>query len=224
MQRWEDFVRLVLLSDTHGKEDSVKVPDGDVLIHAGDFSRGRGTDWHDLAYLSDWMKRLPHARKFLSPGNHDKFVEVHEHEARQRLDPSITLVVDEAFEVEGIKFYASPYTPEFGHDWAYQLTPEEDNAFWQTIPFDTQVLVTHGPPFGILDQTMYKVKPTEQPTHAGSKGLLTAVLERRSIKHHIFGHIHEGHGIRSFGGKQFYNVATCTEYYLPWNPVVVLDL
>jgi len=88
--------------------------------------------------------------------------------------------------IEGVKFYGSPWQPRF-FDWAFNLDRgEEIKKKWDLIPMDTDVLITHGPPYGILDLT-------HEGEKVGCEELMKAVL-RVQPKIHIFGHIHEAYG------------------------------
>ena len=94
-------------------------------------------------------------------------------------------IQDSSVELYGLKFYGSPWTPSCGSGWAYNVPREELSAKWDMIPADTDILLTHGPPLGIMDTTFTKEK-------AGSESLLHTVVERVRPRFHIFGHIHEG--------------------------------
>ena len=90
---------------------------------------------------------------------------------------------DESLTLDGVKFYGSPWQPRF-FDWAFNKDRGAPlKAIWDKIPLDTDVLITHGPPHGILDLTFDKIK-------AGCEELLLAV-QRIKPKVHVFGHIHE---------------------------------
>ena len=66
-------MKIVLVSDTHGLHDSIRVPHGDLLIHAGDLSAS-GTG-HEVAAAAKWLGSLPHRHKIAIAGNHDLFFE-----------------------------------------------------------------------------------------------------------------------------------------------------
>ena len=106
-------------------------------------------------------------------------------------------------EIEGLRIFGSPYSVKYGSG-AFQYRKEEDELVWAHLPENIDILITHSPPFGILDATAKGVS-------AGSKGLLK-VVQRIRPKLHIFGHIHEGHGERTEFGVKFMNVAKKFEY------------
>ena len=208
-------MKCVAISDTHGLhgEVEVQVPDGDVLIHAGDSLRCGSLE--ELEGLNEWFGTLPHAHKILIAGNHDWCFENIPEEARALVTNAVYLQ-DEAVTLDGVKFYGAPWQPWF-LDWAFNLQRgEEIREKWNLIPEDTDVLITHGPPAGILDHV-----PRDE--HVGCQDLLDAVL-RIKPQAHVFGHIHEGHGEEFVNGTHFINASTCTPRYLPWNPPVVFDL
>jgi Icc-related predicted phosphoesterase len=116
-----------------------------------------------------------------------------------------------------ISFYGAPWQPESGHGWAFILNTEQElRKKWQSIPPDTQVLITHGPPAGILDFTA-DVK------RAGSTSLLAEINQRIKPQLHLFGHIHEGHGVCRVGERTFVNASIYNPNYLPIHSSLVLE-
>ena len=189
---------LVCVSDTHGRHRETVVPPGDVLIHAGDLT-GDGS-LSDVAEFDDWLGTLPHPHKVVVAGNHDWCFERQPERARARLTNAVYLQ-DEAAVVAGLKFYGSPWQPWF-FDWAFNLPRGPELAVkWALIPDDADVLVTHGPPAGVLDRT-------RRGDHAGCADLLARVRAVRP-RLHVFGHIHEAAGTESDGATLFVNA--CTE-------------
>lgn len=209
-------MRLVCLSDTHSMHRQVDVPDGDVLIHAGD-CLGAGT-LDELDDLNDWLASLPHRHKILIAGNHDWCFQNDPEAARRRVTGAIYLQ-DSGVTLDGIRFWGSPWTPVF-FDWAFNLGRGAPLAErWALIPEQTDVLITHGPPAGILD----KVPAGLHFENVGCANLL-AVVEQMQPPIHIFGHIHEGYGRHDSNGTLFVNASTCQANYKPINPPIVVDL
>jgi Icc-related predicted phosphoesterase len=207
------MIRLVAISDTHNRHDQIDVPDGDVLVHGGDFT-GRGTP-DEIRAFNDWLGTLPHRHKVVIAGNHDWGFQISPENARAALTNAIYLE-DSGVEIEGLRFYGSPWQPWF-MDWAFNLrTDAELRSKWDLIPEGTDVLITHGPPRGILDRTVTL-------DDVGCLELRRAV-ERIAPRLHIFGHIHEGYGQTVVGETTFVNASTCNLFYRPVNPPVVLDL
>jgi len=162
------FVRFVCVSDTHGLEKrlTVKIPDGDVLIHAGDFTNTG--ELQQIEAFSEWMKSLPHEHKIVIAGNHDITLhpiyyknywkrfhsKPYDGDKCKAAMQHFTYLEDEATTVCGYRVYGSPWQPEFCQ-WAFNLTrgPECRSA-WEQIPSDTEILITHGPPLGHGDRCM----------------------------------------------------------------------
>lgn len=185
-------MRIAFVSDTHGERP--KIPDADLLIHCGDICpRGGKTDFLvQLAWLFSLRSDFPKGI-ILSPGNHDIIVQEDTEWARSTCDQlKLKLLIDEAIEIDGVKIYCSPWTPTF-YDWAYMGSEEELKVKWDSIPENTQVLVTHGPAKYILDYC--------QNGNVGSQtlGIKTCFLEK--LKVHAFGHIHESYGARRVDEK-----------------------
>lgn len=111
-------MRLVCLSDTHGEQGRFMVPEGDVLIHAGDFS-GLGTE-REVHKFAKWLNGLPHRWKIVVAGNHDRFFEKQPEMARAYLEPDVIYLQDSGCEIEGLRFWGSPWQPWF-MDWAFNL-------------------------------------------------------------------------------------------------------
>lgn len=187
---------IVAISDTHAHHEGLALPDGDILVHAGDCTR-RGA-LEDLEAFNDWLGRLPHRHKIIIAGNHDFCFERTPDESRRLVTNAIYLQ-DEAIVIEGIKIWGSPWQPWF-FDWAFNLYRGQPIAAkWALIPNDTQLLITHGPPAGILDRTY-------SDYNVGCADLLERVLQIKP-RLHVFGHIHEAAGQREIRETTFVNAS-----------------
>ncbi len=209
-------MRLVCLSDTHlaHRSRDLRVPDGDALLHAGD-ATFRGTE-AELRVFFEWFGALPHARKFLVAGNHDWLFQTDPAAARRLVPPGVTYLEDSGAELGDLKIWGSPWQPEFC-SWAFNLPRGAAlRAKWTLVPAGVDVLVTHGPPLGILDRIPRGEK-------VGCADLL-AELPRIRPRLHLFGHIHDAYGRLERDGTTFVNASTCDESYAPANPAVVVDL
>ena len=199
-------MRLVLISDTHEQHDEIKIPDGDVLIHAGDAT------WigapKAVKKFNEWMTSLPHKHKIVIAGNHDLSIESRQCTFKYYLE-------DSGIEIDGIKFWGSPWTPTFG-SWAFMEHRDKIGKYWDLIPHNIDVLITHGPPFGILDRT-----PRHQSV--GCNKLFNKVVEIRP-KIHVFGHIHHSYGTFKTATTTFINASNCNENYEALNPPIEIDL
>lgn len=210
------MTRFVAISDTHGFYHRIDVPDGDILIHAGDIT-GQGT-YEDLEDFNEWLGSLPHKHKIIVAGNHDWCFEWDKERCRKILTNAIYLQ-DEAIEIEGFKIYGSPWQPEF-FQWAFNLKRgAELREKWDLIPNDVDVLVTHGPPWGILDE----VANSQMLRNVGCQDLGDAV-DRVKPKVHVFGHIHEGYGTQQEPETLFVNASINTARYRPIQPAVEFAL
>lgn len=190
-------MRIVAVADTHLYTHDLIVPEGDVLVHAGDMCQGGTLD--ELMSVVEWLAALPHRHKVIIAGNHDwSFVESESH--ARALVAGMHYLQDQAVELEGVRFYGSPWQPEYG-GWAFNLPRGPHIAErWQLIPPGLDVLITHGPPEGFGDRTPI----------AGRAGC--ADLRRRvdlvAPRLHLFGHIHQDGGVWTHGATTFANVTT----------------
>ncbi len=205
-------MKFVCLSDTHCLHDKFEVPEGDVLLHAGDFTMiGRPEKIIDF---TAFLESLPHKYKVVIAGNHDLLFEKQPAVAQNLLRNCIYLE-DSFVEIEGIKIYGSPWQPWF-FDWAFNLQRgEEIKKKWDLIPADTDILITHGPPYGHGDEVLKK----------GSQGCEELLIRIRNlkIKYHVFGHIHEGYGITKEGMTTCINASNVDINYRPINQPIVFE-
>lgn len=195
-------MKLVAISDTHGHHDSLTVPDGDVLIHAGDFTK-HGT-LAELDAFNTWLDTLPHTHKIVVAGNHEHALDSEERsQAEAHLDAAHYLQ-DDTVTLDGVTFHGSPWLP------TPFLSPLRSTAFtrpeqavrekYTEIPDDTDVLITHCPPRGIADRLRFL------HNHTGCDPLRNTV-DRVQPQYHVFGHVHEGYGRYERGETTFLNAA-----------------
>ncbi len=202
---------IVAISDTHGMHRLIDIPPGDVLIHSGDLSWTG--ELGEVAEFNAFLGTLPHRYKIVVAGNHDLCFEQQPAAARALLTNAIYLE-DESVTIEGLKFYGSPWQPRF-LDWAFNLSRgPEIRAKWDLIPPDTDVLITHGPPFGIRDY----ISQTHE--RVGCQDLLEVVQQVRP-RYHFFGHIHDSAGVTIRYGTTFINASICDMAYQPIHRPVV---
>ena len=220
-------MKIVFISDTHDLHDQMAhpIPDGDILIHAGDATMlGR---MGEIASFGRWFRELPHKYKIFTPGNHDWMFQRNRMMALSLLNQglignerkdAVLYLEDSMVTIEGLKIYGSPWQPTF-MDWAFNLDQEEIARQWAKIPEGLDILVTHGPPRPILDQSF----PLQNSEHLGCPSLMTHV-ERAKPKIHVFGHIHGGYGEAKYVNTHFINAAICNEDYRPVNAPIVVEL
>jgi Icc-related predicted phosphoesterase len=193
------MMRIVAVADTHTfHHDLSVVPEGDVFVHAGDLCRAGRLD--EIRAATDWLTALPHRHKIVVAGNHDWCFARSPHEAVAVLGDRIVYLQDSETTIEGVRFWGSPWQPEF-RGWAFNLPRGEALAArWALIPLGIHVLITHGPPLGIGDHGGEAVR-------SGCRDLLAAVQRVRPLLH-LFGHIHQDGGWWEQGGVGFANVTT----------------
>ena len=208
-------MRFVAISDTHGCHRELRLPRGDVLLHAGDCTmRGRKEELTD--FLA-WFGKQPFAHKIFIAGNHDFILEKTAPESIQALLPEgVTYLNDSGVSVGGIPVWGSPVTPWY-FNWAFnRRRGPEIRKHWDLIPADTRILLTHGPAHGFLDLTV-----TEQ--NVGCQDLLRKILVLQP-QVHVCGHIHESYGSIRRSGIHFINASVVNERYSIMNKPVVFDL
>jgi predicted phosphohydrolase len=188
-------LRIVCLSDTHGLHRNVIVPDGDLLIHGGDFS-GEDHSLEAVLEFDRWLAELPHACKLVIPGNHEFALE--EHPAPHSLFRSATLLINEEIGSLGLRIWGSPVTPLYGGAFGRSSRLDRQRLY-SAIPDGIDILVTHGPPYGVFDLEA-------GGGHGGCPVLLAAVADIKP-KLHIFGHIHGSYGLRSDPQTAFANAS-----------------
>ncbi len=223
-------MRCVAISDTHNRHKKITIPECDLLIHAGDYSfQGAKSE---VENFYEWLGEQPAKHKISVQGNHERGVECDFEGMKAiatRLCPNVHFMDEGLVEIEGRKIWCSAWTPYF-HNWAYNaMTTLEDanklqkpyiKDIWDRIPDDTEILITHGPPYGVLDDVMRM----NINWNVGCSDLMKRIYQLDKLKVHIFGHIHEGHGSRVLDGKHFYNVAICDSWYLASNPITEIEL
>lgn len=206
------------------------MPEGDVLLHAGDFSvKGYPKE---VSLFLDWLDGLNYTHKVVIAGNHDLSLD-------PMLNPNFQQVVDavnevdnvyylnkESLEIEGIKIWGEPHQPEF-FNWAFNTPRSEMKEHWNQVPEDTDILVTHGPPYGYRDlaQDMHATSwgPAEM-VHVGCAAQKNMLL-KSNIKHVVCGHIHRGYGSEQINNYDImvHNASICNEKYIPANKPIVFD-
>lgn len=233
--------KAILLSDTHGRHESIYQmrhtdsldnietlyhitggvflpPVADVIIHAGDVSMG-GTEYEIEKFLQ-WYSKLPYQYKILIAGNHDKLFDFQSGIAKEILKkyPEIIYLESQEVVINGIKIYGEPRQPKFGYGWAFNKERGEDiKKYWDAVPDDTDIVIIHGPPKGILDMTM-------RGQQVGCEDLLHRIKELKSLKLCVFGHIHEDAGHLEKDGVHFVNASVLNLNYQLQNKPLVFEI
>ena len=212
-------MKLIIISDTHGEyKKLINLPKGDVLIYAGDISTyGEKIEFKDF---NVWLGKQGHKHKIVIAGNHDKYLStVGEFEIGNLLS-NCTYLENDGVEINGVKFWGSPITPTFLNWYFMADRGEEIRKYWDLIPDDTNVLITHGPAYGILD----KVDPRYGEGSIGCEELWERIKKLEKLKLHCFGHIHGSYGFYKREGLQFINASLMNEDYELVNKPIEVEI
>lgn len=214
-------MKCVAVSDIHLRE--VVTPDADLLIVAGDMTfRGEA---EELAWYCDWLNRQPQKHKVWISGNHELGIESNPNLAIKLAEETGTTYLDDSgIEIEGLRIWGSPITPFF-RNWAFnRQRGAEIRSHWKLIPEALDLLITHGPPYGYLDET-------QSGEHVGCEDLLCLLRDELTEPPQmvIFGHIHEGYGrdkIERLDGRciELINASSCDKSYRPVNDPILFEM
>jgi len=212
--------KIVFISDTHNKHKHLTskgmgniLGSGDYLIHAGDCT-SMGSK-NEITQFLEWFSNTDFKHKIFIAGNHDFGFEQQTDIAQEYKDMGVIYLFDNEVTIDGIKFYGSPWQPEF-HNWAFNLPRGEELAQkWKQIPNDVDVLITHGPAYGILDYAPIG-------GHVGCEELYRKIVEVKP-KIHVCGHIHDGYGQKTMGGIEFLNASVLNDRYEHAHKPIVVE-
>lgn len=234
-------MRIIIISDTHGLHNNMEheLPDGDVLIHAGDCTNvGKEREIEEFVYWYQNIKKFD--TKIFIAGNHDFGFEKYDgyrnsnesHWLQNLINEenlsqsNVTYLHDSELVIASpefsrpIKFYGSPWQPEF-FNWAFNLPRlgTELELKWADIPNDTDVLITHTPPNGIRDFVRGRFG-----TESVGCELLRHRVDKLNPILNVFGHIHDAYGAAQIKDTLFVNASICDERYNPINKPMIVDL
>jgi Icc-related predicted phosphoesterase len=208
-------MRIIAFSDIHGKQNKLLTEwfdnnPADLLIFGGDL-QANSSDDYGYGFM-EWLHRLPYSTKVLIFGNHDGYYSNAMFYTRDKGYTDIVFLHDESVTINGINIFGSPHSLVYGN-WWFMMKDSDLEEVWKKIPDNTNILITHAGPYGILDYTC-------DGFTTGSKSLLKRVQELKQLKYHIFGHIHESFGVKTISGVTFMNVSLLNEkYQFTNNPV-----
>lgn len=208
-------MRCLATADLHGYLPDI--PDCDILFIAGDILND-GHQFQHLKYkVKYWLEELckRNIHVVATPGNHDFFLQNRPEEV-DKLRLNWILLRHEFYEYKGLRIFGSPYSNQFG-EWAYMLPESDLDLKWKEIPRNLDVLMVHGPAWGILDLSPYG------NTHTGSHSLLKHIADF-GPKVFLHGHIHSGYGQSKINRTTVYNCSYVDEQYWPANAVVEFTL
>jgi hypothetical protein len=237
--------KITHISDTHNKHNQLngKLPGGDLLIHSGDISSlGRQSE---VERFVKWFNDIDnYTYKIFIAGNHDMTFDreillrdkLAHFEGRTEYDTEcaegkpqwlidllntglaggVFYLENSSIDIEGIKIWGSPITPAFGYGWAFNAYRHEINQYWQTIPNDTDIVITHGPIYGYCDRT------NREGLNVGCEQLYHRLNEIKP-QLHFSGHIHEAYGYRNTNWGYAFNGCNCDLSYLVNNKPMAFE-
>ena len=216
---------ITLISDTHGKHNQITqdLPGGNLIIHAGDIS-SMGHQ-HEVQQFCKWFNNVDnYDHKIFIAGNHDWGFQNNAEKIMEIVNSykTVDYIQDETIQVNNddkmVNIYGSPWQPEF-YNWAFNLPKNgtEIAAKWAAIPDNTEILITHGPAFGVLDTVSGKMWD-----NLGCQ-LLTNKIKTIKPKIHVCGHIHSGYGYYFDGDTHFINASVLNEEYQYANKPITID-
>lgn len=215
-------MKLCLISDTHTKHQRIglKKFEADVLVHCGDITGNGG-----IAAITDFLTWFNEQKQFkykiFIAGNHDWLFQRNNYLARKVVEDvgqgDIIYLENEEKVIENIKFYGTPVQPPF-MNWAFNVYEPKLSEYWKMIPDDTDVLITHSPPYMILDYVPHSMQ------HEGSPTLYREIMDRIKPRIHCFGHIHEGYGVVDMEDIKFINASCLDGDYMAVNDPVIVEI
>lgn len=211
-------MKIVVISDTHGGHEALGVLSGDVLIHCGDFEHLFALDARALAAVDAWFGKQRFEHILCIGGNHDLDLERRVgggSEPSERPFRNAQYLQDSGFVYRGVRFHGAPWVPMLdGH--AFFADDRALAAAWSRIPNDVDVLITHTPPAGILDESSTGLK-------LGCRHL-SERLAALSPRLHCFGHVHASAGHRTIGGTTYVNASSVNSAFKVVHPPFTIEL
>ena len=238
-------MKIAMLSDTHTFHNLIEFPEEiDLFLYAGDFTN-RGSLADTVSFL-EWLRTIPAKHICFVAGNHDIYTDparYHKHTSNfsmsyeeilerelylktkdllDSLPDHIHYLENNGVEIEGLNIWGSPVSPSFGYGWAWNRNRGEDiKKVWSKIPKNTNILITHTPPYGILDDVKEYARPNEDP-NVGCKDLLDRIKKLSNLQLNVYGHIHDNWAVelRRVSNTRhvlFCNAACLTNRYEPLN-------
>ena len=189
------------ISDTHTFHGLLTVPENiDMVIHSGDATNPLNPHQNkvEMDNFIYWFSKLPIKYKIFVAGNHDTSIEKNLITKMDFQSNGIIYLENDFIEIEGIKIWGSPITPTFGVGWAFNKNRSKTHEVWKHIPDDTDIVIIHGPPKGMLDLSYNRVNQLE---FCGDSSLMKRMLvvEPKLV---LFGHIHNCQDIINAGTRK----------------------
>jgi len=210
-------MKIGVLSDTHLHHDKITVEPCDLLLHCGDATNvdscfdiniplDKVIEEAKIEFIEflQWYSSLPAKEKIFTPGNHDIFCEKREPEARELCQQyGVILLINESYISNNVKIFGSPNSNMVFNRFAFSSFDDKEDLgkIYGEIPEDVDILVTHQPPYGLMDEIIRKFKVKD---NVGSRELKRRLESLNDLKYHFFGHVHQGQGI--YWNTQYYSV------------------
>lgn len=194
-------MRLLHISDTHGQHAALKLPEADIIVHSGDFTLD-GSGQEALEFLH-WFCGLPYSHKVFVAGNHDDCLC---DAVLEGLPDDVYYLCGTSCAVEGVHFHGVPL---------FMADVRDGNLLrmYNGIPQDTEILITHEPPYGYCDLWGKR--------HAGNRELSKVTDSLFHLRYHLFGHQHDAYGTATHGAVVYSNAALVdSEYNMKYNPIL----
>jgi hypothetical protein len=221
-------MNILCMSDTHGKHHDIPkewLVEADMVIHCGDFTANNSSD--SFIDFIVWFHNLNYASKILIAGNHDFILDYH-YNSEKDVDVSKALVKSLSISylhdsnAEETKIYGSPWVRRLPR-WAFHLPDDAAKEQWDTLPFGLDILITHGPAYGMNDLLHPKFLRPGEDQHSGDKELAERILQIKP-KYHLHGHIHEAYGVHYNEGTTHINCSLLDENYQLKNKPILIEI
>lgn len=211
-------MKICCVADTHCDYNYIPlIPTVDIFIHGGDIDIQNEAQ---LKGFNEVLNKIPTKYKIVIGGNHDTYLERLGMILIQKELNNCVYLENSGVEIEGIKFWGSPITPFF-NNWAFNRERgEEIKKYWNLIPNDVNILLTHGAPYNIMDLVL--LANGEPGDHEGDLDLKNRIKELKNLKYHIFGHFHASYGIEEKNNIKHINASLMNEEYkLVKKPIII---
>lgn len=198
------YLSIYSFSDVHDRFGLLKFPKADLYICSGDATNMGTIGSFEIfnRVMGECLKQKLTKKVLFVPGNHDFGLQDEYGDSILALS-NMEVLIDKTIELYGLKIHGSPWTPIF-YNWAFMKREIDLGNKWNLIPDDVNILVTHGPPYSILD------KIERFPFNVGSSTLKQKIdfLIEKNLILHQFGHIHESRGIKKIKNTTFMNASS----------------
>ena len=212
-------MKITIISDTHNKHnelDQLLTEESDVIIHCGDFTSMGYIE--EVKKFLNWFSNLNQfTHKIFIAGNHDFSFEENFDEVKDLIPSNVIYLENSEVVIDGVKFYGTPIQKVF-YNWAFNKEYGDLQKYYKMIPDDVDVLITHTPPLGILDDVF------NNPIPQGSPILDEEIFERIKPKINCFGHIHESYGVKDIYNIKFVNASVLNMKYQITNKPIIVEI